>query len=551
MMRQIKKGATDQSVVVRVIDATDGTPEQAVKHNTTGVALWYRREGAAKTAISAVALAALSDAHSDGGWEHIDDGYYRLDVPDAAFATGTHGVMIGGAFDNMVVIGCYVPLVDFDPQDATRLGLTALPNAAAEAAGGLFTRGTGAGQIAQDANGRIDTVHRKWKPTARDLARLFPDRLHATVARLAMEKPYTEVEVRHVVIPADQYGEGAVAEPRRRTPYMSIYIDVENQHVLEEVGVFNPIYVIPRWQTVSGSPYAHSPATVAALPDARLIQAMTQALLDAGEKAASPPLLGVQEAIRSDIQVFAGGITWVDAEYDERLGEVLRPLTQDLRGLPIGVDMADRTRAMIAEAFFLNKLTMPSAGGPEMTAFEVGQRVQEYIRQAMPIFEPMEAEYNGALCETTFDLLLRAGALGSPNDIPPSLRGMEVQFHFESPLHDATERQKSQRFMEGRAILAQALELDPGAASMIDARTALRDVLTGIGIPAAWTRDDKAMAEIEAAAQKQQQAAAMLAEVQQTAQAAEQVGRAGESLKQSGALQGAQAIGEALGQGTP
>lgn len=43
-----------------------------------------------------------------------------------------------------------------DPTDVVRLGLTALPNAAAEAAGGLFTRGTGAGQINQDANGRID-----------------------------------------------------------------------------------------------------------------------------------------------------------------------------------------------------------------------------------------------------------------------------------------------------------------------------------------------------------------------------------------------------------
>ena len=44
-----------------------------------------------------------------------------------------------------------------DFSDAVRMGLTALPNAAAEAAGGLFTRGTGAGQIKQSANGQIDT----------------------------------------------------------------------------------------------------------------------------------------------------------------------------------------------------------------------------------------------------------------------------------------------------------------------------------------------------------------------------------------------------------
>lgn len=43
-----------------------------------------------------------------------------------------------------------------DYADVVRLGLTALPNAAAEAAGGLYTRGTGAGQINQANNGQID-----------------------------------------------------------------------------------------------------------------------------------------------------------------------------------------------------------------------------------------------------------------------------------------------------------------------------------------------------------------------------------------------------------
>lgn len=45
--------------------------------------------------------------------------------------------------------------IQADLSDVVRLGLTALPNAAAEAAGGLFTRGTGAGQINQEANGYI------------------------------------------------------------------------------------------------------------------------------------------------------------------------------------------------------------------------------------------------------------------------------------------------------------------------------------------------------------------------------------------------------------
>jgi hypothetical protein len=44
-----------------------------------------------------------------------------------------------------------------DLADSVRAGLTALPNAAAEAAGGLYTRGSGAGQINQNANGQVDT----------------------------------------------------------------------------------------------------------------------------------------------------------------------------------------------------------------------------------------------------------------------------------------------------------------------------------------------------------------------------------------------------------
>lgn len=136
-MRPIKKGTTDVSVIVRVIDSEDGTPETGVAYDTAGVDLWYRREGAAAQPISEATLASASASHSPGGFIHIEDGYCRLDLPDAACASGANGVMVGGAFTGMIVIGTYVPLVDYDPYDSVRMGMTALPNAAADAAGGL------------------------------------------------------------------------------------------------------------------------------------------------------------------------------------------------------------------------------------------------------------------------------------------------------------------------------------------------------------------------------------------------------------------------------
>ena len=381
----------------------------------------------------------------------------------------------------------------------------------------------------ENEEGKIGTFVRRWKPTLRDLSRLFgAEKLHREQQSRLADNPMEEADIRHIVVESDLSDLGV------NTPYVSIFYDAQHFHAIEKIGVYSPIYVVPRWQTVSGSQYAYSPATVAALPDARLLQAVSYTLLEAGEKATNPPMVAVQEAIRSDVSIYAGGITWVDASYDERLGEVLRPITQDKTGLPAGLEMQRDVRAMLSEAFFLNKLTMPQTG-PEMTAYEVGQRIQQYIRDALPLFEPMEDEYNGALCEATFDTMLRAGAFGSPHDMPRSLRGQELQFRFESPLHEAVEREKGARFMEAQGLVAGAIQLDSAAGAIINAREALRDVLEGIGVPQKWTRTRD---EVEAVAAQQQAAAQQqqdLAAVQAGAAAAKDLGSASQQFSNSGA----------------
>jgi hypothetical protein len=351
----------------------------------------------------------------------------------------------------------------------------------------------------ENEEGQVGLVARKWKPTARDLHILFGSKADPKVTRKAEKDPFHEVKVYHIVVEADMYSDHA-----NNRPYFSIFYDRENQHIMEAVPVWMNEYRIPRWQTVSGSQYAFSPATITALPEARLIQSMAYTLLEAGEKATNPPLVATQEVVRSDVSIYAGGITWVDQDYDERLGAALRPITQDLRGLPFGQDMLEDSRALIAQAFFLNKLTLPTRA-PEMTAYEVGQRIQEYIRGALPIFEPMEPEYNGAICDVTFETLMRLGVFGSVDDIPRNLRGVGVEFEYMSPLHDAIEEQKGQKFLETKALLAEAMDIDSASAFMLDTRVALRDAMGGIGVPAEWinSEDDvekmsEAMAEAEA-----------------------------------------------------
>jgi hypothetical protein len=376
----------------------------------------------------------------------------------------------------------------------------------------------------EDAEGKVCTIHRKWKPTVETLCALYGDKVHSKVAEKmvgAKKNPFAEINCRHIVIPAGQCDDAY--QGKGKVDHVEIMLDVDNMHVMEMTGLAYQKYIIPRWQTVSGNQYSFSPATVIALPDARLLQAMVRTVLEAGEKFVNPPMVAVQEAIRGDISIYAGGVTWVDSQYDERLGEVLRPLNQDKSGVPLGLDLQQDIRMMLSEAFFLNKLNLPQQG-PEMTAYEVGQRVQEYIRHASPLFEPLEDEDNAAVCESTFDLMLRVGAFGSVDDIPKSIRGTDVEFKFESPLHDAIERQKGQRFEEATGIISTVSQIDPSVVTHFDTPVAFRDVLQGLGVPAKWLRSEEDAAAMAEA----------MAEQQQTEQMLEQAGGAAEIAKTAG-----------------
>ena len=376
---------------------------------------------------------------------------------------------------------------------------------------------------AEAPDGTIGEVHHKLKPSIQWLMKEFGEgKLHQNVKKHAAKSPYMEINCRRIVMTGEDYD-------GRKSAFVSLYIDTDNGHVIDERDSFSQIYIVPRWQTVSGSQYAYSPAVVAGLPDARLLQAMTLTLLEAGEMAVRPPLVATKEAIYGGIKYFSGGITQVDAAYDERLGEALRPISSDTRALPFGMDISREKMEMLSQAFFLNKL---SALPPkEMTAYEASEWIKEYIRNALPLFEPMEQEYNGALCEATFDDLMRLGAFGPARDIPRSLRNAEVRFAFESPLHDAIERQKGQKFMQAKGLIAEAQPLDPASVATLDVRKALRDALSGIRVDAEWLRSEEDVEAYAVHIEQQQQMQQQASMAQQAAELGEQAGKAGQALQ--------------------
>jgi hypothetical protein len=388
----------------------------------------------------------------------------------------------------------------------------------------------------ENANQDIDTVHRNWSLEARTLVNLFKDKKGANIAsavRKAAEKePYKEIRCRHIILPWDAYDYNKAKNGGKRAPFVSLYVDCDNETILEEKPVQEVNYVIPRWVTVSGSQYAYSPASIVALPDARLIQQVTLTLLEAGQKAVDPPAVAYGHAIQGDVNLYAGGVTWIDAEYDERTGSPLQLLAGDKTGLSWGDKREEMIHAVIAEAFYLNQIQVPSPEG-DMTATEFRGRVEEYIRRAMPLFEPMEVEYNGALCEKTFGQALKMGLFGSPFDMPPILRGREVKFRFESPLQVATERAKSQAFIETSQLLSMAVQLDPHIGTNVNVNKAFREAMLGVA-PSDWQYTEEEAKQMREAAAQQAAIAQMAQQVAMGAQVAQGVGDATQSLQTAG-----------------
>ncbi len=140
-------GSTSQSVSIFIQDSssTVGAGLSGLVFNTSGLACYYTFTGANTTAvvISLVTLATVTTAFAEGGFIEIDathqKGLYRLDLKNSSLAASKGNLvtffLYGAA--NMAPCVFDVQLTGVDNQDGVRYGMTALPNAAANAAGGL------------------------------------------------------------------------------------------------------------------------------------------------------------------------------------------------------------------------------------------------------------------------------------------------------------------------------------------------------------------------------------------------------------------------------
>lgn len=153
-MTMLKKASTN--VVRYFMMRLTATGKAATGLTITTFDMQYTRE------LTASATSTAGIVGTGGATTHVDNKVFELDATnspglymvcfaDAAFATGVDQVILNVTYDTTVFTeGQTIQLVDFDPFDTVRMGLTALPNFAAGAAGGLPDD--------TDANGAVRVV---------------------------------------------------------------------------------------------------------------------------------------------------------------------------------------------------------------------------------------------------------------------------------------------------------------------------------------------------------------------------------------------------------
>lgn len=379
----------------------------------------------------------------------------------------------------------------------------------------------------ENAEGKVDALHRNWCPTARQLKHYFHDKVSEDVKKACEKDPEKTFECRHVVLPSRLYR--YKSKGGKEFPFVSLWVERGREHILEEVGMTYFPYNAGRWQIVPGSPYGTSMATDVLLPDGRTLQVMMRTLREAGENYVNPPLIAVDDAIRSDIALYPGGVTTADREYDSKLGDVLRPITKDKSGFPIGMELAEALKQDIRQGWMLDKIQLPETN-TKMTATEIRRRIQEHIRASSPIVKPIQSERNNPLCEGVFNLLMQHGAF--PLEMmPKSLQDRELKFKFRSPLDELTEQNEAEIYLDIRdRILVPAAQIDPSILETADLATSTRDAMRAAGWKQKWFKPKEAVEERRVQVQEEAEAQKMAAELAAGVQVAEQGGKAAESI---------------------
>ena len=357
---------------------------------------------------------------------------------------------------------------------------------------------------AENAEGLVDTVYRKFRITARQANERWPESITDDMRKALENEPEKEFEILHAIFPRDkediELNEVGLAPPNKR-PIASMYITEES--VLEDGGYYEmPIYVA-RWDLISGERYGRGPSLLA-LPDVRTLNRLKQRGLEAIDLQVQPPLLINQRDVFGPLDLRAGGFSVVkdhngikQFQYQART-DVLQFSTTDLQ-------------ESIRRSFFLDKI-QPLATlqkKERMSQLEVVKRLEEMQSVLGPVLSRLNFELLQPLLIRSFRMLLRAQQLP---EVPEIILETNPEFEiiFDNQLARAQKVQDVSNIQQWVQNLAMLAQVAPEVMDNVNVDGIARHTAKVLGVPEIAVQNEDIVEQTRMSRQQQQEQAVAL-----------------------------------------
>jgi hypothetical protein len=430
---------------------------------------------------------------------------WLLSAEDAmytAFHRSNFQEQIQELYDDLVVFGTATMMIE--PDDVNNFRFS--------------TRHIAEIYVAENAQGRIDTVYRKFKMTARAAIDQFgeaevSDRIKHTEQR----DPYEMVDIVHVVQPRSDRDPAKIN--RTNKPFASFYLDREDNQVLSESGYDEFPYVCPRWLKSSTELGYGRSCGMTALADTKVLNRMSEVNLRAAQKQTDPPLMVPDDGFMLPIRVVPGGLNFYRSGTRDRL----EPL-QIGSNTPVALNMEEQRRQAVRSAFYVDHLQL--APVPNETATAVLQRTETSMRLLGPVLGRLQSELLQPMISRCWAIMSKQEAFPQP---PEFLQGTgDIEIEYVSPLARAQRKGDAQSLVQLMEFMQPLMAIDPGIADFLDMDGMAQHLIKTLSIPATVVRGEQEVLgkRDERAAQQAQQA-----EMQEAMQIAQAAGKAAPMVK--------------------
>ena len=355
--------------------------------------------------------------------------------------------------------------------------------------------------IRENHQGRIDSVMRWFKMTARQAFQKFGDKIPPQLVAAMELKSENMFDFLHCVQPQTDYKEGAWGV--KGMPYSSQYISIQGRALLSEGGFRSFPYAIGRYVQTPMETYGRSPA-MQVLPALKTLNAEKATYLKVGHRAADPTLLtyddGLVDPTMKPGAINKGGMS---AEGRPLIG--ILPTGQ----IQVTKEMMDEERSLINDAFLVTLFQILTET-PTMTATEVIERTNEKGILIAPTVGRQQSEYIGPMIHRELDLLSRMKRLPPQSDAIKQSKGA-YNVVYTSPLARAQRAQDVaglQRTIQSVLEVVNATQ-DASPLDVFNFDVAVRETAMIQAVPERWLNDDetikaKRQARAQQAAAQQQ-----------------------------------------------